>query len=124
MVSCTHTKLCQPSSMFAADPSSSGSTWQAVEWKTTALHMLLGESAGLVLGPVPWSGYENLQELCVAAAVKLAGANKQLALLDGCVNQDGEELYYISYRCRVAHRAIGNPVPAYSTTLVATGVLL
>lgn len=93
MVPCTHTKLCQPSSMLAGDPSSSsGSTWQAVQWETTAMHMLLGESAGLVLGPVPWSVYVKLQEMCVETAVRLAGADKQLALLDERVNQDGEEL--------------------------------
>lgn len=89
LVECRHTRLIKPST---ASGTKGTNKWEAAPWRTTALHMLLGESAGLVLGPVPWLRYLELQHLALQKAVELAGYEKQLALLDTRVNEAGEEL--------------------------------
>jgi hypothetical protein len=87
LVQCLHTRLIKPSS---AQGAKGINNWRAVPWRTTVLHMLLGESAGLLLGPVPWPGYVELQQLCLQMAIQLAASDKVEALLDKRVNEDGE----------------------------------
>jgi hypothetical protein len=82
--------------------------------------MLLGDSAGLVLGPVPWLRYVELQHLALQKAVELAGHEKQqqMDLLDTRVNEAGEGSCFESAgqvvlysRCssRCVHAAITGP---------------
>lgn len=97
LVQCLHTRLIKPSS---AHGTKGINNWRAVPWRTTVLHMLLGESAGLLLGPVPWRGYVELQQLCLQMAIQLAASDKVEALLDARVNEDGEDILAIwGYPC-------------------------
>lgn len=80
LIQCLHTRLIRPSN--SSGGSKSRDSWKAVPWRTTVLHMLLGESAGLVLGPVPWPVYLELQVQCLRVAVNLAAHDKQEAVLD------------------------------------------
>lgn len=90
LVQCLHTRLVRPSPAAHGAASSSSDAWQAVPWRTTVLHMLLGESAGLVLGPVPWPEFLELQQLCLQVAEQLAKSEKHEAVLNTRVNEDGE----------------------------------
>lgn len=83
LVSCLHTKL------IHGGFTNSSTKWECVPWRTTAVHMLLGESAGLVLGPAPWEDYEGLRQECLLAVQRKAEAEKQERVLDTRVNQDG-----------------------------------
>lgn len=98
LVQCRHTRLIKPS---AASGTKGSDKWRAATWTTTALHMLLGDSAGLVLGPVPWLRYVELQHLALQKAVELAGHEKQqaLGLLDSRVNEAGEGVLHAAARC-------------------------
>lgn len=87
LVQCLHTRLVKPSS---AHRTKGINLWQVVPWRTTVLHVLLGESAGLLLGPVPWRVYVELQQLCLQMATQLAASDKAEALLNTRVNEDGK----------------------------------
>lgn len=90
LVQCAHTRLKNWTPSTAGSGSSATNGWQALQWRTTVLHMLLGESAGLVLGPVPWVEVLELQQLCLQVVKQEAVSNRQEALLNTRLNEDGE----------------------------------
>jgi hypothetical protein len=100
LVQCAHTRLknWKPSTAGSA---SSANGWQALPWHTTVLHMLLGESAGLVLGPVPWAEVLELQQLCLQVVKQEAVSNRQEAVLNTRLNEDGERVLIHFSSCQV-----------------------